>query len=297
MSIDHKLFGKTIQVKRTGCNSGSAVGFPIPPSVNLFVKTTDRCNAHCAFCSNGCNKAAALNFDTSKLFQCIDEILNNGIFLNRLNLTGGEPSVVPDIVHEIISRLKGNDHYNRIHLHLNTNGLSHTAYELMKQPRIDSISLSLHHYDRQRLASIYHCIIPDHFGHFDGVDLSKVNLSCNLIKGFIDSTQEVKKMLDHTIDLGIPRIGFVALMPVNAYCREHFVDLEDITIEKIPHLYFTKSKNRGMNCKCSNFLYNRDAKILEIYMRNYMNPAYCESSLLYDGQHLRQGFHDDNIIY
>jgi hypothetical protein len=36
---------------------------------------------------------------------------------------------------------------------------------------------------------------------------------------------------------------------------------------------------------------------LEIYMRNYCNFHYCESSLLYDGAYLRQGFHDDNIIY
>jgi hypothetical protein len=32
-------------------------------------------------------------------------------------------------------------------------------------------------------------------------------------------------------------------------------------------------------------------------MRNYMNPNYCESSVVFDGQHLRQGFHDNNIIY
>ena len=99
------------------------------------------------------------------------------------------------------------------------------------------------------------------------------------------------------LDLGIPRIGFVALMKVNDYCREHFVDLEDIHLDSIPHVYFTKSMNRGSDCKCSNYLYNRDLKILEIYMRNYANPNYCESSLVYDGEYLRQGFHQDNIIY
>ena len=73
--------------------------------------------------------------------------------------------------------------------------------------------------------------------------------------------------------------------------------LEDIHLESIPHVYFTKSMNRGSDCKCSNYLYNRDLKILEIYMRNYANPNYCESSLVYDGEYLRQGFHQDNIIY
>jgi hypothetical protein len=37
--------------------------------------------------------------------------------------------------------------------------------------------------------------------------------------------------------------------------------------------------------------------MIEVYMRNYCNPAYCESSLMYDGQYLRQGFQSDNIIY
>jgi hypothetical protein len=147
------------------------------------------------------------------------------------------------------------------------------------------------------LSELYNCHIPSRAIDFEGIDISKINLSCNLIKGYIDSPEEAKKMLDKTIDIGIPRIGFVGLMPVNKYSKEHFIDLEEIRIDSIPHVYFTKSKNRGQNCKCSNYLYNRDGKILEIYMRNYMNPNYCESSVVFDGQHLRQGFHDNNIIY
>lgn len=57
------------------------------------------------------------------------------------------------------------------------------------------------------------------------------------------------------------------------------------------------SHDRGKDCKCSNYLYNNGGQVLEVYMRHYANYQYCESSLLYDGQHLRQGFHDDNIIY
>lgn len=124
-----------------------------------------------------------------------------------------------------------------------------------------------------------------------------VNASCNLIRGYIDSDSEVKKMLQFAISLGLPRLGFVSLMKVNDYCREHYVDFDEIIFEAIPHLYFTESRNRGTDCKCSNYLYNHNGKILEVYMRNYANPNYCESSLMYDGQYLRQGFHDDNIIY
>lgn len=293
----YALFGRDIQIKKTGCNMGNQPGFPIPPAVNLFVKATNGCNAKCAFCSNRDATSGYNRFNAVKLFECIDEILNQGIILNRLNITGGEPAVVPDVVEKIINMLNHNPAYRPIHLHLNTNGLLPDSQALMHNERFDSISVSLHHYDARRLSEIYHCRISENALAFDGIDMDKVNISCNLIKGYIDRPQEAHRMLDLAIDLGILRIGFVGLMPVNDYCKQHFVDLEEIHIESIPHVYFTKSKNRGADCKCSNYLYNRDGKILEIYMRNYMNPSYCESSLVFDGEYLRQGFHSNNIIY
>ena len=294
---EYRLFGRNILIKRVGCGNGDSMGNPIPPSLNLFVKVTNGCNANCSFCSNAGHTHDRHLFDVDKLFACIDEILNQRIVLNRLNITGGEPSIVPDTVNQIIERLNASPDYHRIHLHLNTNGLLSKSQEMMRIARFDSISISMHHYDISVLSEIYHCHIPSRAMDFEGIDIGKINLSCNLIKGYIDSPEEAKRMLDKTIDIGIPRIGFVGLMTVNKYCKERFIDLEEIRIDSIPHVYFTKSKNRGANCKCSNYLYNRDGKILEIYMRNYMNPNYCESSVVFDGQHLRQGFHDDNIIY
>lgn len=290
------LFGKPIQIKRYGCRMGNALAMPIPPCVNLFVKATNRCNASCAFCSNAARRHDKLNFNVDKLFRCIDEILGQHILLNRLNITGGEPSLATNIVGEIIQKLEREQRYRQIHLHLNTNGVQEASHRLMIHHRWDSISVSMHHYDMAKLAEIYGLPVVAPSIALEGVDMNKVNLSCNLIKGYIDSPSEAHKMLDFALDMEVMRIGFVGLMPMNDYCRQHFVDLEDIRIDTIPHVYFTKSKNRGKECKCSNYLYNKDTRILEIYMRNYMNPAYCESSLLFDGEYLRQGFNDDNII-
>jgi hypothetical protein len=187
--------------------------------------------------------------------------------------------------------------YQEIYLHLNTNGLFPQSQELMKNPRWDSISMSLHHYDAYKLSDLYGTHVPETAFSFEGIDMNKVNVSCNLIKGYIDCAEEAHKILDFTLELGVPRIGFVALMKVNDYCLSHYVDFEEIRLVTIPHVYFTKSMNRGKNCKCSNYLYNKGLKILEIYTRNYMNHQYCESSLVYDGEYLRQGFQKDNIIY
>ncbi len=278
------------------CAHGQSRPQPIPPAVNLFVKVTDSCNARCAFCSNGgCHNDSAV-FNHNKLWVVVDELRKNGILINRINITGGEPAVVLAVVNRILEQAS-NDQYRDIHLHLNTNGLLPSSQELMRHPRWNSISMSLHHYDREVLSEIYGVKIPVSAFSFDGVNMDIVNASCNLIRGYIDCNTEVEKMLKFAISLGLLRLGFVSLMKVNDYCTDYYVDFDEIDFAAMPHLYFTESRNRGADCKCTNYLFNHNGKILEVYMRNYANPTYCESSLMYDGQFLRQGFHNDNIIY
>lgn len=291
-----EIFGKDISLKRFNCNLLNFPGEPIPPSVNLFVKVTNSCNAHCLFCSNAGVPIVPSKFNIDKLFDIIYEIKSKYIIINRINITGGEPSIVSSLVLKIVQRIIEEKH-DDVHMHLNTNGLLAESQTLMRHPRWDSISMSLHHYNYHKLSELYGCNIPKQSFDFNKINKQRLNVSCNLIKGYIDSPHEAKCMLDYMIDLEIPRIGFVALMKVNDYCKEHFVDIEDIQLDTIPHVYFTMSKDRGTDCKCSNYLYNKDAKILEIYMRNYANPLFCESSLVYDGEYLRQGFHQNNVIY
>ncbi len=290
------FYGKQIAVKEFDCSLGTLNPERISPFVNLFVKVTNGCNARCLFCSNADAKPTYKTFDIDKLEDIVLKLKEQSIKVNRLNITGGEPSVVSPLVENILQRMEGKV-FDDIHLHLNTNGLLPQSQELMRHPRWDSISMSLHHYDIDKLSELYGCKIHEDAFKFEEVNKQKLNVSCNLIKGYIDNPEEAHKMLDFALELGIPRIGFVALMKVNDYCKERFIDLEDIHIDTIPHVYFTKSMNRGKDCKCSNYLYNKDLKILEIYMRNYANPQYCESSLMFDGEYLRQGFHDNNIIY
>ena len=287
---------KKIAVKEFDCRLGSLKPERIAPFVNLFVKVTNGCNAHCLFCSNAGCRHEHNEFDADKLFAAIRLLRESGIRVNRVNITGGEPAVLPALVESILQGMEEVE-FKNIHLHLNTNGLLSQSQQLMTHPRWDSISMSLHHYDLGKLSLLYGCSIPSGAFNFSGINLKKVNVSCNLVKGYIDNAKEAHRMLNFALELNIRRIGFVALMKVNDFCREHFVDLEEIHINEIPHVYFTKSMSRGKDCKCSNYLYNKDLKVLEIYMRNYANPQYCESSLVYDGQYLRQGFHADNIIY
>lgn len=295
MPEEMKLFGKPIAIKAVGCNHGDCPGEPIPPYVNLFVKVTNGCNARCAFCSNAGTGGTAA-FNENKLFHIIDELMRSPILVHRINITGGEPASVPQRVERILERMEDKA-YSSIHLHLNTNGLLSSSQALMRHPRWDSISVSLHHYDYRCLSEIYDTAIPVKSLCFDGIDRMKVNASCNLIKGYIDRTEEAHRMMDFCLERGIPRLGFVGLMPVNDYCRRHLVPLNVLRLEDIPHCYFTEARNQGNDCQCSNFLYNSHLRVLDIYMRHYVNPRYCESSLVFDGEFLRQGFHSENIIY
>jgi molybdenum cofactor biosynthesis enzyme MoaA len=292
--IDFK--GRQIAVKEFDCRIGTIRPKHIEPYVNLFVKVTNGCNARCLFCSNAGCESPARPFDITKFVDIVCELRERNIRINRINITGGEPSVVSPLVVRLLEACCEPE-LDDIHLHLNTNGLLPQSQDLMRHARWNSISMSLHHYDRAKLSELYGCRIPEEAFRFDGIDRKILNASCNLIRGYIDCAAEAHRMLDHVLDLGITRIGFVALMAVNSYCRERFVDLEELRLDEIPHVYFMKSMSRGSDCKCSNYLYNHNLKILEIYMRNYANPAYCESSLVYDGVYLRQGFHSDNIIY
>lgn len=291
-----EIFGKPIMVKNRACNTADGPGRAVAPSVNLFVKVTKGCNARCLFCSNaGCSMPHS-PFSIGKLMNIVDELTDKDIFVNRINITGGEPSVAAPLVYNILDKMETGP-YRNIHLHLNTNGLLPESQLLMRHHRWNSISMSLHHYNLKKLSELYGCRISSNAFALEGIDRQKLNASCNLVRGYIDNVEGAHRMLDFTLELGIPRLGFVALMKVNDYCRRHFVSLDDIHIGDIQHVYFTGSMNRGTNCKCSNYLYSKDLKILEIYMRNYANPQYCASSLVFDGEFLRQGFQQDNIIY
>ncbi|MCD8292110.1 MAG: radical SAM protein [Prevotella sp.] len=317
------LSKKEILVRKNGCNINGGLTPSLDPSVNIYVKVTDHCNATCPFCcremddwhigkamseteqkaKTGARCMDENHFDVDKLFKAIEDILRSKIKVNRVCVTGGEPSMALDIVNHILKNFDIPP-FNRIHLQLNTNGLSNNAQELMHNPRWDTISVSMHHYNPTMLAEIYglsHKVYKEIHNtcmpSFNGVNRCVLNLSCNLIKGYVDSPAEVQKMMDFAISQQIYVIGFVGLMPSNSFCRTHYVDYRSLDMESIPDIIKTKTKENGIHCSCSNFLYRNESGMLDVYMRCNYEPNYCASSLVYDGHFLRQGFHTDNIIF
>lgn|GEM_PF-299079 len=296
-------FLQPIELRRQDCASPARGSMPVSPFVNLYAKVTAGCNARCPFCCNAMMPPEGPGWDVDKLFDIIRELESQGIKVTRLMVTGGEPALVPERVERIIERLNETEFFH-IHAQLNTNGLLSASQRIMRYDRWDYISVSMHHYDLKRLSELYGTVIPDRALEFYDINRQKMNVSCNLIRGYIDSPSEARKMMDKTIQLGIPRLGFVALLPMNEWCNQHFVSLDSIGLEAMSDLMPTFHKwdlpsnqpEAAPLCECRNFLYGTAEQPLNIYIRYKSTPNHCPSLLSYDGQHLHQGFGNDNII-
>lgn len=299
-----KIFGKEIVLIDKPCIHltihSSMNGYPgllNKPFVNLYVKITDGCNAHCPFCCNGLEHNQTSYFNADKLFTIIHEIVNNGIKLNRISLTGGEPSLYPERVFDLLQRISDSDECAFTQVQLNTNGLSRDSRIIMHHPRLDSVSMSLHHYDPEKLSELFGRKIE--FNPLEDIrDISnKLNVSSNLIKGYIDSPQEIERMIQYANEYGVKTIGFVSLMRKNQYCEDRFIDFRKIDLSAIPSLILSIERALLNICGCKNYIYTGKDNPVDVYFRINDNPMYCGSSLLYDGEFLRQGFNNDNIIY
>lgn len=283
-----RLFGKEIQLRSHECSYCGLAQDVIRPYVNLYVKVTNSCNASCPFCSNqNCTESA--DFDADKFFRILNEICNSDIRLNRISFTGGEPTIESELVIKYLDQINDNPNLDSTQIQINTNLLTPESHKVAIHPRIDSISVSRHH--------------PDGFlgkndsQYFSGIPSQKLNLSCVIVKGMNDRAETARAMMDFALANQIPHLGFVELLPVNNYAQTHHVSLSEINWVSIPGLRKMMEHRNGSVCRCANYVYCSDGGLLDVYMRNYADSGYCESSLLFDGQHLRQGFKTDNIIY
>ena len=65
----------------------------------LVIELTRRCNMNCAHCLRGCSQ----NLDISK--KTIDNVLKHYQHITSLTLTGGEPSLVPELITYTVNRV------------------------------------------------------------------------------------------------------------------------------------------------------------------------------------------------
>lgn len=291
-----KIFDKDVEIKDTSCGRNGGVGHLYDNiTTNLYTCLTHVCNVNCPFCEyhyKDNNK-----FDFEKWVCCVDELIDKvGIY--KASFTGGEPSLEIDLLVKCLDYLKSKD--KDIFTIINTNGSNLKKLEGITS--LDNIALSRHHYDDIINKDIFRSnLVPSLEDIKNFKDKDKLHLSCNIIKGFIDSDVEIKNYLDKCAEIGATDVGFVSLMPINDYCKEKSIDFSDIEFQYnnkfIVNQYFDRIKDNKCVCKCRNYLYlAKNGQVVTVYSRYYVDNSCNDGAIVYMDNNLKQGF-SGPVIY
>ncbi|MCK9575528.1 MAG: radical SAM protein [Candidatus Pacearchaeota archaeon] len=295
--MEFKLFDKTIQLKDYYCEQKGYAKCPVErPYVNMYVQFRG-CNANCPFCEF---KDVATYFDLSAFTDAITEV-SKKIEIRKISFTGGEPTLkLGNLIAAVNVARKKVPSAFRV---LNTNGLNlNELYSLGLDKYLNSISLSRHHFDNDINNTILGFNAPTDKDitriQKNTTDKFKLHLSCNIIKGHIDSNEKIQEYLEAAASMGIHDTGFVSLMKANEYAKSHYVDFSTI-IETNNNLHNIKEWHYKDICKCNNYMYipkNTNYDAVQTYSRCAIKPSCSTNLLVFDGANLREGF-NGKVIY
>ncbi len=285
-----ELFGKIVPVKSKSCSLNGSDPEQIDPYFNLYIKTNNSCQANCDFCIY--HQDPDRRFDLHKFITVIREL--NQYHINKINFTGGEPTLNMGLLGSALDSIKS--HLNeKPYITVNTNGFN---YDELRKFNLNCISLSRHHYLDRRNREIFRTDkIPTLKQISANFDPSVLHIRCNLIKGQIDSIEEMEKFINVHAKKGIVDFSFVDLMQVNDFCKDHFVDYKKVNLDNSPKSRVRFSQSREGECSCKNFLYMTErAELVKLYSRFNEDISRCENTLVYDIDHLTMGFSGETII-
>lgn len=216
--------------------------------VNFQCRTTLSCNASCSFCIEKDNIQKERHISDEKYIQALDNSLSmlseQGIF-PTVTITGGEPCLFKQRLFGIFDILQK---HKVKKFNVNTNGsvLSEEMLLKMVEVKMPHLNISRHHYvdsknndsfnkktiSTEGLKNIKQIIGGTYY------DTTRVRFQCVMIKNYIDSFEEVKKYLNHILELGFDNVAFRGLsklkeedgynQELHEYCEENQVDMFSI---------------------------------------------------------------------
>jgi len=290
-----EIFGREIPLRTHMCGLFKEDPLAIDiPTVNLVIRTKF-CNAKCAFCVFA---DTASKFNEKKYIEVLKEITSK-IGIRKIAFSGGEPTLYWDQFKDMV-----NIAYEMSpdsNLSMNTDGLR--LQQLFEDPvsRIMSnIHISRHHYNDEVNNEIFKTDTPSseelRYAQSISENPYQVQLSCNLIKGYIDTKEEVFKYLEWANDLEINNVGLVSLMPVNPYSRDNFINFN---VKELMGENFSVTKEWSYKnaCQCTNYVYLPDniRQPMRVYHKNTFSPFDINETIIFDGENVKLGF-DGEII-
>ena len=264
------LFGHNIIVRDTLCSTDISKTMLVKPSLRLYIKITDGCNANCMFCANKESRDFG-NIDFKKLEFVIRYLLDNKV-LHGISITGGEPMMNPDKMNLLLNLIYSIDH--SLEVAISTNGYNLREFLNMEYVnKLESIHISRHHYDDEINYQIFGssnvASTEDIVFLQEGLDDKRIiNINTLVMKDYIDDLNEIKRMLDYVGDIGVYKNGFVSLMKCNHFSKEHFINFNDIFGHLDESFYLGHHFYSGEYCECVDGVYltNND-KMVEFYAR------------------------------
>ena len=256
------------------------------------------CNAKCKFCEYA--NTADKSFDIDKYLNNL-KYIQSKIVIRKINFTGGEPTLDFDKFRDIFIATD-NTIDKRTEITINTNGIhiEDIVNDDIISNRVNNISLSRHHYEDNINNEIFGTPTPskEKIKSLQSKMKNKdvLNLSCNLMNGYIDNRQKVYDYLDHALNIGIKIVGFVSLMPVNEFCIDNFINFNKLGLKSDKFL-MTKAFRHSDACKCNNYVYFSDDAddYVRVYYKNTYKPDKVLPVLVFDGKHFTVGYNGDVI--
>ena len=217
---------------------------------DFFIDITGKCDAQCLFCCND-NK----NDNDINLQQLEIDFLMVKDKVARIVISGGEPLLDSLKLERLLKLVSSFD--TKIKIITNGHKLDERLL-LLDKYGVESVQLSRHHYLDKKNDEIFtkKMLTIKKFGEIIQYHKSmKFSLNCLLIRGYVDSAEEIVIFLERCSHIGIDAVKFVGLMQVNEYCRENFVDYKKV-IQVLPMDFLqTGGRKDEDRCSCVQFIY------------------------------------------
>lgn len=263
--------------------------------IALYVVLTRKCNINCKFCEY---HSGISEIDVAKFEDTLKRLLRI-CNITTVHFTGGEPTLELDKLKQLCRIIKHQD--KLITTSVNTNGTR--LKELEDICELDNIALSRHAVDDSENIEIFRSNLVPMSEDIKGFkDKHKLHLSCNLIKGHIDSEEKILQYLEFASTLDINDIGLVSLMNINDFCNKHYVDFKSINIKETERLKKSRcfknisEKTGKICCKCENYLYRAsNMNLVSMYHRYAIKNNEIADYLVYENNVLKQGFNGNKI--